>query len=158
MNAWILLVNRSEAKFFECDLRTQGEVAFVEKIDNPKGRLRLKDIDSDRPGFARNHSWQGGRLERQQNPKDRIMQMFAKKIVHRLEEQYRRGRFEELVIIAGPRFLGALRQEMSKELASVVVQEIPSNLTKVGSTTEIISDRVYSAEEEAREFDQGYLN
>ncbi len=157
MNAWIVLVNRSEAKFFECDLRTQGEVRFVDKIENPKGRLRLKDIDSDRPGYAGGRGiGPGGRLERQQAPKDRILQMFSKKVAQRLEEEYRHGKFEELVIIAGPKFLGTLRQKLSKELASVVVQEIPNNITKVGSTD--ITERVWPTEDETTKYDQGYLN
>ena len=156
MNAWILLVNRSEAKFFECDLRTQGEVQFIDKIDNPKGRLKLKDIDSDRQGFSGTPG-AGGRMERQQDPKDRIMQMFAKKVAHRLDDEFRRGRFEELVVISGPKFLGTLRQYMSKELAAVVVQEIQNNIANTASNSQI-TQKVWPAEDEANNFDQGYLN
>lgn len=158
MNAWIVLVNQSEAKFFECDLRTQGEVRFVEKIDNPKGRLKPKDLEADRPGYSGSPAGgPGGRLEKPQDPKDRIMKMFAKKVVHRLEEEHRHGTFEELVIIAGPKFLGTLRPLLSKELAAAVVQEIPNNITKVGGQAEI-TGRVWPNEDEATKYDQGYLN
>ena len=45
-----------------------------------------------------------------------------------LEESRSRNEFEHLLIMAGPHFLGLLREEMSPALHKLVVHEISKNL------------------------------
>jgi len=54
---------------------------------------------------------------------------FAADLAERLHAYARDGAFRRLVLVADPRVLGALRQDLHREVASRVVAEIDSNLT-----------------------------
>lgn len=54
---------------------------------------------------------------------------FVEEMAGRLYKAAHRGRFERLVIVAPPKALGVLRQELHKEVQSRVVGEIHKTLT-----------------------------
>ncbi|MFZ5962633.1 host attachment family protein [Thalassococcus sp. BH17M4-6] len=53
---------------------------------------------------------------------------FASDLSDRLYEDAHAGRFEKLVIVAAPKILGILREEMHKEVTDRVIAEIDKNL------------------------------
>jgi protein required for attachment to host cells len=53
---------------------------------------------------------------------------FAKRISRRLDEARRKGEFDELIVVAGPPFLGLMRGEMSRPTRERVVHEIRKDL------------------------------
>ncbi|UXR63998.1 host attachment protein [Bdellovibrio bacteriovorus] len=149
MKTWIVVVNRCEAKIFASDRRgNNGEVHFIEKLENPRGRLKSGEIDADRPGFVASSSIHGGRLVKKQSPTDRVSEMFAKKVAERLEEGRQQNVFEELVLIAAPQFLGKVRRNFSRELRECIVKEIPKDLAQTATDFEL-KERIWP-EEEAR--------
>lgn len=138
MKTWIVVVNRCEAKIFISDRRgNNGEVQFVEKLENPRGRLKSIDINADRPGFVNSSSIHGGQLVKKQSPTDRVSEMFAKKVAAHLEEKRQQNVFEELVLIAPPQFLGKVRQNFSRELRECIVKEIPKDLAQTATSFEL---------------------
>ena len=44
-------------------------------------------------------------------------------------EAAHRGRFDRLILVAGPQILGALRPKLHQEVAAKVVGEVPKTLT-----------------------------
>ena len=54
---------------------------------------------------------------------------FAHDLAERLYALAHRGAFERLVIVAGPRVLGALRGQLHKEVAARVIAEVGESLT-----------------------------
>lgn len=129
MKTWIVVVNRVEAKVFESDGKGhRGEVKFLEKLENPKGRLKAQDINADKPGFSPGVAGHGGTKEKAQSPTDRVSQIFAKRVSDYLEEARHSNSFDDVVLIAAPQFLGKMRNMFSRELRDVVRQEIPKDL------------------------------
>jgi protein required for attachment to host cells len=53
---------------------------------------------------------------------------FANRVSEWLAQARRDGRFQNLKVAAAPRFLGLLRQSMTPEVASVVLDEVPKDL------------------------------
>lgn len=54
---------------------------------------------------------------------------FAHEVSGILYRQAHRGEFARLVVVAGPRILGALRSDMHKEVVERIVAEVPKTLT-----------------------------
>jgi protein required for attachment to host cells len=54
---------------------------------------------------------------------------FAKEIGRYLEQARTQHRYDELVIVAPPKFLGAVRKELGKEVEKLVVDELPKDLS-----------------------------
>ena len=53
---------------------------------------------------------------------------FARRIARRLDEARRKDEYERLIIVAGPSFLGLMREELSKPTKARVVHEVPKDL------------------------------
>jgi protein required for attachment to host cells len=84
---------------------------------------------SDRPGRSY-ESFGGARhaIERENDPRQREAVRFARRIARRLDEARRKDEFERLVVVAGPPFLGLLREAMSKPTKARVEREIRKDL------------------------------
>lgn len=150
MKTWIVVVNRCEAKIFETDRRhdkDKAKIRYVAKLENPRGRLRDSDINSDRPGFIASPNHHGGRMAKPQSPTERITQMFVKKVTLQLEGSCRQNAFDELVLIASPNFLGQMRALISRELRDKVEREIPKDLGPT-VTVEELKERLWPQREE----------
>lgn len=147
MKTWIVVVNRVEAKVFETDGKGhKGDVKFIEKLENPRGRLKSQDINADKPGFSPGVAGHGGTKEKAQSPTDRVSQMFAKRVSEYLEEARHANSFDEVVLIAAPQFLGRLRGMFSGPLKDAVSMEIPKDLGPA-ITGPDLSDRLWPAPE-----------
>lgn len=139
--ALVLVVDGERAVF----LRNTGspaeprlEIENVVAQDNPP----THELGTDRPtrgaefsaGWSNNVGAPRGNIEltdwHQQN-EDR----FAKGIAGKLYELAHAGRFDHLVIVAPPKVLGTLRQELHKEVLQRVVAEIPKELARAPVAT-----------------------
>jgi protein required for attachment to host cells len=138
MQVRIVVADEGEARFY--DTSHQGSrLRQVGRLEEPKARLRDRDFKSDRPGRVFDHAPTGsGRRggvahhaisgEGQRQPSKREAQLFARRIVQELEGAQRERRFERIVLMAGPAFLGMLRQALPKRLRSMVAAEVPKDL------------------------------
>lgn len=132
MKTWIVVANRSEVKFFSADPKRGGPVEYVSKLENPRGRLRNGDINADKPGaFGLPGTGHGSARVGPQSPVERVAQEFAIEIVDALTTAKSLQQFEALILIADPHFLGILRNNLSKELARLVVREEAKDLNLV---------------------------
>ncbi len=66
---------------------------------------------------------------------------FAKSLGDILQSEYHGRKFDELIIVAPPRFLGDIRQSLSKDCMSVLAKTINKNLVKQ-TETEVIAQLV----------------
>lgn len=141
MKTWIVVANRTEAKVFEYTNKKNSVVQYVTKLDNPRGRLRPIAINADRPGSFTSLQTHGTKLEKQESPTERIAQEFAIKVVDFLEGERQKQKFDELVLISDPHFIGRLRGLVSKELRRSVSREIIKDLLTV--TTQELQTRLW---------------
>jgi protein required for attachment to host cells len=124
----IVVADQAEAIFYDTP-SLQAQPKEVAHISDPLAHLHDRDFSSDRPG--RSYESVGGQrhaIEREDDPRQREAVRFAKRISRRLDEARRKGEYDELIVVAGPPFLGLMRKEMSRPTRERVVHEIRKDL------------------------------
>jgi protein required for attachment to host cells len=121
---WILVAQRAQAKIYEHS-KKKDELKLLHEVDHPEGRLQNKDIDADRP--ARNRSAGSGKFSvyaREQEAKEHVSEVFAKKLTEMLDKSQTQNKFANLILVAEPHFLGLLRQNLKPPVAAKVCQTV----------------------------------
>jgi protein required for attachment to host cells len=106
-----------------------GALVRIEQITGPP-HPPSREWGTDRPG--RSFESVGGArhaMEPRVDLHDEAGERFAKYLVRHLTDAAAAGRFERLVLVASPGFLGALRQYLPENLRAKVVGEIDKDLT-----------------------------
>jgi protein required for attachment to host cells len=93
----------------------------------------LRDIMADQAGrsFSSDASGRRSAMEPGSDPVLRDMQDFATETLEFLERHRRAGDFDRLVVVAAPRMLGVVRQEMPSGLKDAVMLEHSANLVQL---------------------------
>lgn len=124
----IVVADQAEAIFYDTP-SLQAEPKEVGHISDPLAHQHDRDFSSDRPG--RSYESVGGQrhaIERENDPRLREAVRFARRISRRLDEARRKGEYDELIVVAGPPFLGLMRKELSRPTRERVVHEIRKDL------------------------------
>lgn len=124
----IVVADQAEAIFYDTS-SLKAAPREVGRISDPLAHLHDRDLMSDRPG--RSYESVGGArhaIERENDPRRREAVSFARRIARRLDEARRKNEFEQLIVVAGPPFLGVMRDEMSRPTRERVVHEIRKDL------------------------------
>jgi protein required for attachment to host cells len=56
-------------------------------------------------------------------------ELFARRVGDYLDQARQERRYDQLVLVAPPKFLGALRKELRKEVEKLVADELPKDLS-----------------------------
>ena len=128
---WVVVADSSRARVFTVQT-PRGPLQELESLVHPEGRLHEQDLTTDLPGRAFDSSGDGGRHAMGQSvaPKEHEIQKFAKHVSERLEAARIEGKYDKLILVAAPKFLGQLRQNLSASAAALVFQEIAKNLSQ----------------------------
>lgn len=127
---WILVADRARARIFETGVGDSlSEVAcFTEPAaragESALTTHRLPTVNESM-GYAR-HS-----IEPHTQLRDKIAANFARLLCNALDAGRNEGRFEKLVLVAPPRFLGALHKALGEALRERVVREIRHDFTEL---------------------------
>jgi protein required for attachment to host cells len=131
-----LLADQAEARFYDVE-PIAGVLRSVGAMSDPKAHLHDRDFKSDRPGRVFDHAPSSGQRRGsvahhatggEETPRKHEAQAFANRIVHSLETARNAHEFDQLAVIAGPRFIGMLRSAMPKPLADLIVVEVVKDL------------------------------
>lgn len=131
----IVVADQSEARFYDLT-GPDGPLVVAGHLTDPKAHLHDRDLKSSPPGrvfdhappaFGRRGSVAHHATGGERSPRKQEAQRFAREIARELD-QARQDRFDRLVLVAAPPFLGLLRAEMSKPLHTCVVAEVPKDL------------------------------
>ena len=129
-NSWIVVADETRGRIFNARDRTGG-IAEIKTLIHPESRVPEKSLATHTTGTDQT---QNGRehhgLNEQGKLKDYQALLFAKEIAGVLEAARHKNRFARLIIVAAPRFLGALRKELSVSLSRLVAFELDQDLTK----------------------------
>jgi protein required for attachment to host cells len=126
---WLLIADGSRAKVFE----SVGARNVLHEIDDMALAIDLPksgDILADKPG--RTFDSVGAGRHAKENPTDphrHLKRDFASKVVGELRRAMLANRFDRLILVAPPAFLGDLREELPKDLKDKVADEVTSDLT-----------------------------
>jgi protein required for attachment to host cells len=125
---WVLVADSDEARIYATrSMRSQLEL--IDTLTHEASRLHARDLGSDRPGRVHDRFGPGRHsLDQGQQLKNTEKQRFAREIAAQLAEGQRLKKFDRLVIMAGPPFLGILRDCLGKALSEAVVATVPKDL------------------------------
>lgn len=127
---WVLVADSSRARIFRAE-GVEGRLVEVEDLAHPEGRLHETDLTTDLPGRSFDSHGQGRHaMEEDTPPKRHEAITFAKRIGGVLEGARNAGNYDALVIVAEPRFLGLLRDNLSQETIKLVGLQLDKNLVQ----------------------------
>ena len=125
MKTTVIVADNARARIFETDSvinQLEEREAFV----HSEARLMNTDLVSDSAGKSAHLR---GTLNPPTPAKEHETQNFAKLLARHLKELHNQRHYENLVIIAPPRFLGILRNELANPLDKLVTLTIDKDLT-----------------------------
>lgn len=127
---WILVAHQAGARVFENHGPGKG-LALLQEIEHAQGRERDSQIDTDRPGRSfRKNSGDPRRaaMSRSEGPHDHAVAAFARELAHKLQQGRVQNRFQRLVLVAPPRFLGLLRSSLDGPTAQMLAGSLHKDL------------------------------
>jgi protein required for attachment to host cells len=136
MNLRVVVANESAALFYDLQ-EPANSLRFAGRISDPRARLHDRDLVSDRPGRRPDHApLQSGRrgasphhaTAGEHDAHRHEIETFARQLAHELETAQLAGRFDRLVIMAGPKFLGMLRAVLPASVKATLAAEVPKDL------------------------------
>lgn len=129
MKTLIVVAQRDGARLYEWTTRAEP-LRLIEELAHPEGRLREGDLDTDKSGASYESSAFGASSAavRTVSATAHLAVVFAHRVALRIEQARVAHRFDRLVLVSGPRFLGLLRDELSEPTRALVRHEIVKNL------------------------------
>jgi protein required for attachment to host cells len=127
---WVIVAENSRARIFAMDA-INLPLRELDDLTNPEGRLQERELVSDRPGRTFDSQGAGRHSKAPSVEKSRQVSIeFARILSRSIEEGRVQGQFERLILIAPPRFLGALRQQLDKSTHRLITKEIQKNIVR----------------------------
>lgn len=123
---WILVADSAHARILATTARTAMPTE-VSRLEHPESRLKESQLVTDQPGRSRENRGQGHAMD-EASASAHEEEIFAGEIVQALDKARQDGRFNSLVLVAPPRFLGTLRQKLHGPLEKLVIESIAKNL------------------------------
>ena len=155
---WVLVADEALARILHRP-EDGGDLVDVEALTDPAAHAKEGDFQRDASGRRAGVAPQGSR---QNSPQHRLRgtasvtasageedqhleaQGFARRVAQHLGDAWRQKRFDELRIVAAPRFLGQLRKELDAHVSAVVSGELNKDLIHEGNSD--ITRRLFAGE------------
>lgn len=129
MNALIIVADAVHARIF----RTRKGLKNLEEREDPihvESRRRDRELDTDAAGRTGD---QQSTLDPRTSAKETEERTFAKQLGKHIKELYNQDRFEELILVATPRFLGMLRDELPAPVDKLESRAIPKEVVNLSA-------------------------
>lgn len=125
---WIVAADASRARILQ--VADRERLVEVEDLVNPEGRLHNREINTDAKGRFEGPDRPGGHSsDDEERTVDHYNELFAKRVADYLDKARTDRRYERLVVVAAPKMLGQLRQELDKEVEKLLLDEVPKDLS-----------------------------
>jgi protein required for attachment to host cells len=124
--AWVVVADCSQARIFRAP-NAVSELVEVTTLEHPEARLRAQELETDAPGRA-NGTRQSA--YNQSVVREHRADLFAKQVVACIKQNYEARRFNRVVWVAPPPFLGRLRQECDANLKRITSCEVDKDLVQ----------------------------
>jgi protein required for attachment to host cells len=138
----IVIADQAEARFYDT-LGFARPLKLTGALTNPAAHLRDQDLTSDRPG--RLFSSSGARGQRhgatvhhsaggEATPRRHATHLFAVRVAAELARGRASGRYERLVLVAAPAFLGELRAALPSAVRPYVMATVAKDIVRHADT------------------------
>lgn len=127
---WVIAADSSRARIFEMSDEDAERFEEIDDLVNPEGRQDDREQRTDAKGrfFGKGKREQGHTAEPHVGVIEHSVEMFSKQLGHYLDQARNEHRFDKLCLIAPPKFLGLIRQNLGEEAKKAVEEEIPKDL------------------------------
>ena len=132
MKNLILIAHRGGAVLYQREER-ERRLELLEYFDNPEGRMKEREINSDRQGQSFNSNPRGCHANSygsDQSAKAHATRAFAARLAERLEHHALNPLYRRFIIAAEPRLLGMLRSAIGPNTQRKVSRIIRKDLAK----------------------------
>ncbi len=123
---WILVADAAEARIYSYERGKGGELAQVEAFSHPESRMKGADLIRDRSGNNQSGGGHGTFVE-QSETKIVEADRFARELVDALDKSRNGNKFDQLVLVAPPRFYGMMKQHFKAPLQAMVTGVVEKN-------------------------------
>ncbi len=123
---WIVVAGSTDARILATENRSQSPTE-VARFMHPSNRMKEQQLETDAPGRTRGDGY-GTNDMGEPHAHERELQLFAQDIAATLEDGRNKKKFEDLILVAPPAFLGTLRQQLNEQLRGMVSQSLDKNL------------------------------
>lgn len=142
MNVRVVVADERQANFFDTS-KYGAPLALRASIENPSGGARDIDLETDRAGrrfggasgVRHGSGQQQGHhhgVDGERSTEQHELTLFAKEVAQRIANDRNRHEFDRLILVAGPKMLGLLRQQLPDTCKGVIAGEISKDLIKQG--------------------------
>jgi protein required for attachment to host cells len=132
MSTWILVSDASRAVLYETEKR-EDDWQVLGAYSQPESRMKNCELTPTEPGHAA-QSKGGTRhtaFQPATSPKEASVARFAEQLAGVLAQGVVERRYDRLVLVAPPRFLGILRQHLTAETKACLAAEVNKDYTLV---------------------------
>ena len=123
---WIVTADSSRARILQVAGRERP--VEIDTLLNPDGRRDDRELTTGAHPRFRGTAGPGSDRE-ETSAQEHATELFAKRVGDYLDKARTERRYDKLVIVAPPKFLGTLRGKLGKETAKLVVDELPKDLS-----------------------------
>jgi protein required for attachment to host cells len=131
---WVVVAHQAGARIMEHRAGFGKNLTFVSETPNPDGRKRNHEIDSDRAGstYTATRGLTGQRaMGQEQTAHERVVDNFARELADQIDRARTEHRFDDLILVAEPHFLGRLRHALPKTSLHTVKASVTKDLAAV---------------------------
>ncbi|HEY5806941.1 MAG TPA: host attachment protein [Povalibacter sp.] len=96
---------------------------------NDNAGLKDQDLETDRAGRGASAGGSRHGMDGERSTRRHLRELFARQVAGQIDEARKRNEFEKLVIIAGPRMLGLIRDGLTVPSRTLVVAEVDKDLS-----------------------------
>lgn len=127
---WVVVADSHRARFFEAP-GNLASLVELEDLLNPSERLDDAELRHDAKGrfYGKGEREQAHTAEPAVNAKTHASQQFSKLVMQRLEQACEKKRYDRLILIAPPQFLGQLHKQLSQRVMQRITQELPLDIS-----------------------------
>lgn len=126
----VLVADSSRARFFGAE-KPRLPLEEFDDMECFEARMHEKDLITDAPGRGFDSSGYGQRTKTpEKTHKEHETIGFAKAVAKKIDADRSRNKYEKLVLMAPPKFLGMLRDHLSSNARKMVVAEVDKNLSR----------------------------
>lgn len=125
---WVLVSDAAGGRFFE--VSEERKLVPTYKHEIPGDTRQSREIGTDQPGRSHDSMGQGRHsMEPPTDPKRHAKAELAHELAEALDTQRKKHKFDRLVVVAPPQFLGDLRAAMPKPLQDTIAAEVNKDLS-----------------------------
>ncbi len=132
-HTWILVADGARARIFETDTPDTRQLTEIQDFANTaaKGRNAEEEPEPLRRfgGGGESGSGPAHTGEPAETPAERAIRTFSNDVGDFLDQACTARRYKKLILVAPPKFLGAMRKTLSKETRDTVDKEIVKDIT-----------------------------